>query len=138
MTPNGSEKWVLSFQETEALTRTRRGAHTIMPEISEAADIFTLVNVFTVSAERQDDLIKILSDATDNFVAAQPGFISTSFHKGDDGTTVVNYAQWQAKEDWQAMLATPAAKAHVTEVQAMIDGFQSTPCRVARVHLPSA
>lgn len=105
-----------------------------MPEISESNDIFTLVNVFTIASDRQDELIRILSTATDDFVSAQPGFISTTFHKGDDGTTVVNYAQWQRKEDWQAMLATPQAKAHVAEVQAMIDAFQSTPCRVAKSH----
>ncbi len=109
-----------------------------MPEISDANGVFTLVNVFTVAAERQDDLIHILSSATDDFISAMPGFISTSFHKGDDGVTVVNYAQWQRKDDWQAMLATPDAKAHVGEVQAMIEAFQSTPCRVAKVHVASA
>ena len=109
-----------------------------MPDISQAADIFTLVNVFIVDEDRQDELIRILSAATDDFVSTQPGFISTSFHKGLDGKTVVNYAQWHAEKDWRAMLATEKAKAHVAEVQAMIESFQSTPCRVARVHTPQS
>lgn len=105
-----------------------------MPDISQAAGIFTLFNVFTVAPEKQDELIRILSAATDDFVAAQPGFISTTFHKGNDGKTVVNYAQWQAESDWRAMLETEKVKAHIAEVQAMIEAFQSTPCKVARVH----
>lgn len=108
-----------------------------MPQILHGDDVFTLVNVFTISADRQDELIRVLSAATEDFVAAQPGFISTTFHKGDDGTAVVNYAQWERKEDWQAMLATPKAKAHVAEVQAMIEAFQSTPCLVVRCHMPT-
>jgi len=105
-----------------------------MPTISDTSDIFTLVNVFTVADGRQDELIGLLSQATDDTIGQQPGFISTAFHKGDDGVTVVNYAQWQRKADWQAMLEIGAAKAHIAEVQAMIEGFQSTPCKVAKVH----
>lgn len=105
-----------------------------MPDICDTADVFTLVNVFTIDADRQEELIEILSAATDSFIAAQPGFISTTFHKGEDGQTVVNYAQWRKRDDWQAMLQTPQAKEHVAEVQAMITQFQSTPCRVARTH----
>ena len=105
-----------------------------MPHISDSDEIFTLVNVFTIAPERQDELIGVLSTATDAFVSSCSGFISTTFHKGDDGTTVVNYAQWADKADWQAMLAKPEAKTHVAEVQAMIEAFQSTPCRVAKTH----
>ncbi|MGI9405872.1 MAG: antibiotic biosynthesis monooxygenase family protein [Hyphomicrobiaceae bacterium] len=105
-----------------------------MPKISQTAKTFTLVNVFTVAEGRQDELIRILSNATDDFIAARRGFISTTFHKGDDGKTVVNYAQWEARKDWKAMLATKKAKVHVAEVQAMIEAFQSTPCRVVKVH----
>ncbi|MEL7544804.1 MAG: antibiotic biosynthesis monooxygenase [Pseudomonadota bacterium] len=105
-----------------------------MVTIDTDAELFTLVNVFTVPRGRQDELINLLSQATDAVIGKQSGFVSASFHAGDDGRTVINYAQWQRRADWEAMLTVPAAKAHIAEVQAMIESFDSTPCRVRVTH----
>ncbi|MEO0617730.1 MAG: antibiotic biosynthesis monooxygenase family protein [Pseudomonadota bacterium] len=105
-----------------------------MVVIDAEAEIFTLVNVFTVAKGRQDALIDLLSSATDDVISRQPGFLSASFHAGDDGRTVINYAQWERRADWEAMLTVPTAEAHIAEVQAMIESFQSTPCRVRVSH----
>ena len=40
----------------------------------------------------------------------QPGFVSANIHVSTDGTRVVNYAQWESAEAFQAMLADPGPR----------------------------
>ena len=37
----------------------------------------------------------------EDVVSKQPGLVSTNFHKSLDGTRILNYAQWESKEDWE-------------------------------------
>jgi antibiotic biosynthesis monooxygenase (ABM) superfamily enzyme len=50
------------------------------------SDVMTLVNVFTVSPSRQQELVDVLVDATEKVMADIPGFISANIHRSDDGT----------------------------------------------------
>lgn len=43
----------------------------------------------------------------------QRGFLSANIHASLDGTRVVNYAQWQTRQDFEAMLGNPPAQAHM-------------------------
>ena len=79
----------------------------------------TLINTFTVETERQQDLIQLLMDATEQVIAHLPGFISANIHRGLDGTHVANYAQWRSREDFEAMLRDPAAQEHLSRAAAM-------------------
>ena len=62
-----------------------------------------------------------------------PGFVGSSVHVSLDGTRVLNYVQWQRRADLEAMLALPAAKAHIAEVGALADMVEPVPYRVAFV-----
>jgi quinol monooxygenase YgiN len=84
-----------------------------MAEIRTGRDVVTLINVFTVAPERQQPLIELLVEATEAVMRHRPGFVSANIHKGLDGTRVVNYAQWRSRADFEAMLADPAAQAHM-------------------------
>jgi quinol monooxygenase YgiN len=53
-------------------------------------------------------LLELLARATETFVRHAPGFISSSLHRGLDGTKVTMYAQWRSVEDYQAMRENPA------------------------------
>ena len=68
----------------------------------------TLINVFTVEPERQQELIELLTKATEESVRHAPGFISATLHRGLDGTKVTMYAQWRSNDDYQAMRRDPA------------------------------
>jgi len=64
----------------------------------------TLINVFTVEPGKQDELVQILSEATEKEMKRLPGFVSANIHKSFDGTRVVNYAQRRSKADFEAMV----------------------------------
>jgi quinol monooxygenase YgiN len=62
-----------------------------------------LINVFTVEPSRQQELIELLTRATEESVRHAVGFVSARLHRSLDGTKVTMYAQWRSKEDYEAM-----------------------------------
>jgi quinol monooxygenase YgiN len=101
--------------------------------ISEASNVVTLINVFTVAPDKQDVVVQTLIRATDEVMRRREGFVSASIHKSLDGTKVTNYAQWRRREDFEAMLQDPAAKRHMGEVAALVVRFEPTLYAVASV-----
>jgi quinol monooxygenase YgiN len=79
-----------------------------MTTISSNRKLLTLINVFTVEPANQQRLLELLARATETSVRHAPGFISSSLHRGLDGTKVTMYAQWRSAEDYQAMRENPA------------------------------
>jgi len=75
----------------------------------------TLINVFTVEPERQQELIELLTKATEESVRHAPGFISATLHRSLDGTKVTMYAQWRSNDDYQAMRRDPAPLPYLTK-----------------------
>jgi len=60
--------------------------------IDATADVVTLVDVFTVTPETQQQLVELLGRATEEVMLHRPGFVSANIHAGLDGTRVANYA----------------------------------------------
>src|ERR1700716_1964048 len=67
----------------------------------------TLINVFTVEAGKQQELIELLIRATEGSVRHARGFLSARLHRSLDGTKVTMYAQWRSNEEYQAMRKDP-------------------------------
>ena len=88
-----------------------------MTTIVEKKPVCTLINVFTVKPERQQELLDVLAEATEEVIKHLPGFISANFHKSVDGVRVTNYAQWENPEALQAMLSHPIASQHIKKCQ---------------------
>src|SRR5262245_76102 len=86
-----------------------------MASISKDSKVITIVNVFTVQPENQQRLLDLLASATEEEICKLPGFVSASFHRSVDGTRVVNYAQWESREAWEAIFQRPEARKHVDE-----------------------
>lgn len=95
-----------------------------MTRISQDNDVVTLINVFTVAPGDQERLLDLLVEATEKVIKGQPGFVSANLHKSLDGTRVVNYAQWQSREAFEAMLADAAARAHMQEAAKIAEKFE--------------
>ena len=100
-----------------------------MATISKDRKLLTLINVFTVDAEKQNELAELLVRATDETMQHLPGFISASIHRSVDGTRVVNYAQWQSQEDFAALRENPKARPHM-EAAAKLAKFDPIVCEV--------
>lgn len=87
--------------------------------IASDQPLVTLINTFTVEPERQQELVRLLIEATELVIRRLPGFISANIHRGLDGTHVANYAQWRSREDFEAMLQNPEAKEHMGRAAAL-------------------
>ncbi len=92
--------------------------------IRAGTPLVTLINVFTVKPERQQQLIDLLVEATEAVMRHQHGFISANIHRSFDGQRVTNYAQWRSREDFEAMLRNPEAQAHMRQAADVADSFE--------------
>jgi len=101
--------------------------------IDPAADVMTLINVFTVEPGRQQELVELLAEATEKAMKHQRGFISANIHKSADGKRVVNYAQWRSRGDFEAMQKNAQAAGHM-KAAAAIAKFDPIVCVVASSH----
>ena len=108
-----------------------------MTTIVENTGFVTLINVFKVDPQRQQDLIDLLTRATDTSVRHVPGFVSAALHRSVDGTKVTMYAQWQSAEHYQAMRANPVASPYLEQALA-IATFDPGMYEVAKVFSASA
>ena len=90
-----------------------------MTTISLGPKLVALINVFTVEPANQQQLLELLARATETSVRHALGFISSSLHRGLDGTKVTMYAQWRSVEDYQAMRENPAPLPYLQQALAI-------------------
>ena len=101
--------------------------------IQEGTSTVTLVNVFTVDPKDQQRLVERWQQTTEEVIRHLPGFISANVHRSLDGTKVINYAQWESQEAFDAMLHNPEAGAHLREL-GQIGTAAPVVCEVVSVH----
>jgi quinol monooxygenase YgiN len=95
-----------------------------MVTIARDNDVVTLITVFTVAQEDQQRLVDVLVDATQKVMRKQPGFVSANIHRSLDGRRVTNYAQWQSREAFEAMLQDQEAAEHMGEAARIAERFE--------------
>lgn len=103
-------------------------------KIAKGASPITLINVFSVKPEQQDQLVQMLNDATEKTMRHIPGFVSANIHKSLDGARVANYAQWRTKNDFEAMRKNPQAAEHMKAVAGVASSFEGHLYEVSEVH----
>jgi quinol monooxygenase YgiN len=101
--------------------------------ISREQPVLTLINTFTVAPERQQELVDLLVEATEEVIQHLPGFVSANIHRSLDGHHVANYAQWRSREDMEAMLKHPEAQEHLDRAASLAD-FEPILYTVVSVH----
>ena len=84
-----------------------------MPNIRKDAGLQTVITTFEVAPSECQTLIDLLTEACNDFVSGQPGFISVAVHVNDARTRICNYVQWQSREHFQAVQRTPEMQAFV-------------------------
>ena len=80
--------------------------------ITEQASVATLINVFTVEPEHQRELLTLLATVTNEVMRHLPGFVAA----------------------FEAMLAHPAAREHMSQVAALAVRFEPHLYTVDSVH----
>lgn len=78
--------------------------------ISVGDEPVTLINVFDVEAPKQQELVGLLNEGAENVMRHRPGFVSVNILASNDGTRVVNYAQWRSLDDVRATMSDPGAR----------------------------
>ena len=86
-----------------------------MTTISKEANFLTFINVFTVDPANQQELVDLLTLATESSVRKVKGFISSSLHRSIDRTKVTMYAQWKSMEDYQNMRNNATASPYLEQ-----------------------
>lgn len=75
-----------------------------MPTIAKHNDVITVIVLFKVLPEQQQELVDTIIEFVETVVQHQLGFVSASIHKSLDGGRVMNYAQWRSQEDYDAFV----------------------------------
>lgn len=101
---------------------------------TEGSSDVTLVNVFTVPAERQLDLARSLDRATGRIFTGLEGFVSANLHVSLDGERVINYAQWSSTEAYRAAMSRPDVQEHIAEAASLATSFDPTLVTVFAIH----
>ncbi|MCX4870381.1 antibiotic biosynthesis monooxygenase [Streptomyces sp. NBC_00257] len=78
-------------------------------EISPQRDDYTVLIVLDTKPEDQRELLDTLTEP-DEWIKTVPGYRSHTYFRGVDGTFVVNYAQWESKELYDAFHTLPEEK----------------------------
>lgn len=105
-----------------------------MTTIEQRSPYATLINVFTVEPENAAKLAALLTAATEDVMQHRPGFRSANIHLSTDRTRVVNYAQWDTAEAYQAMLSEDTAREHMATAAALAVRFDPHLYTVESVH----
>lgn len=82
-----------------------------------------LINTFTVDPSKAEELLTLLSEATEHGMRQRKGFVSANLHISHDKKHVTNYAQWRSQADIDAMMADPSAREHMGKAAQVADSF---------------
>jgi quinol monooxygenase YgiN len=74
-----------------------------MTTLSLDNTLTTVIIIFTVVPDRQDELIAAIQEFLET-VKTRPGFVSANLHKSIDGVKVANYAQWRSLTEYEAFI----------------------------------
>jgi heme-degrading monooxygenase HmoA len=77
------------------------------------------INVFEVEPSRQQDLVDILSEGTEEVIRHRPGFVSVTLLASVDGRRVINHAEWRDAADAKATQGDPAAAEYARRAAAI-------------------
>ena len=67
-----------------------------MPEITDDNDLVTQITTVKVPPDNQAEVLELMTERA-RFMATQPGFVSVSLHRSEDGSHIVNYVQWNVR-----------------------------------------
>lgn len=104
-----------------------------MISIEKNRELVTMINIFIVKPENQKALLEMFAKETEGFIKDLPGFISATFHASEDGTRIVNYAQWRSEEDYNKMMETPEFKKKVEENEKLLESYDDNLYKIISV-----
>ena len=95
-----------------------------MPDIRPDFDGQTVITTFEVTPGSAQDVLEMLTDAWDQVIRHQPGYVSAAVHLNDAQTRIATYSQWRDRRDYQAMLRTPEMRERNRRIHALCKSFE--------------
>ena len=77
-----------------------------MTEIGKNSGVVTQITTIKVPPDNQDEVLALMQERA-RFMASQPGFVSITLHRSEDGGHVVNYIQWKDRKQLEAAHHSP-------------------------------
>lgn len=84
----------------------------------------TLINVFSVTPEKQQSAADKVAEIYTTIVSQQPGFIAAKIHKSLDGTRVTAVARWESEAALDAMQHTSDFQKSIPQLKEDILGAE--------------
>ena len=106
-----------------------------MPDIRQSAGIVTQITTVKMRPDNQDEVLKLMKERA-KFMARQPGFVSVSLHRSEDGSHVVNYVQWNNRRQLEAAHHSPEFRKKWPRFGELADEIE--PCLYDVVHIEAA
>lgn len=77
-----------------------------MPEIRTDGQPVTQITVVDSEPGKQEEALSVMAERA-RFMSRQPGFVSIALHRSLDGRRIVNYVQWESREQLEAAHHSP-------------------------------
>jgi heme-degrading monooxygenase HmoA len=106
-----------------------------MPEIRENNRLVTQITTVKLQPDTQNEVLRLMTERA-RFMATQPGFVSVSLHRSDDGSHVVNYIQWEDREQLSAAHHSPEFRRKWPRFGELVE--EAEPCLYDVVHVEAA
>src|SRR4029078_4916669 len=81
-------------------------ARSTMPQIRTDNQTVTQITIVEPEPGKQAEALSLMQERA-RFMEGQPGFVSISLHRSLDGRRIVNYIQWQSREQLQSAHKSP-------------------------------
>ncbi|RJE82933.1 antibiotic biosynthesis monooxygenase family protein [Paracoccus onubensis] len=95
-----------------------------MPDNRPDFDGQTVICTFEVTPGTAHDVLEMLTEAWDQIISRQPGFVSGAIHLNDAQTRIATYSQWRDRKDYQAMLRTDEMRRRNRDIHTMCKSFE--------------
>jgi heme-degrading monooxygenase HmoA len=106
-----------------------------MPEIRENSGVVTQITTVKVPPDNQAEVLDLMAERA-RFMATQPGFVSVSLHRSEDGSHVINYVQWSNRKQLEAAHHSPEFRKKWPRFGDLIQDVE--PCLYSVVHVEAA
>ena len=95
-----------------------------MPTIAKDAPVQTVITTFEMTPGTCQDLMDELTDAYEQFISKQPGFVAAGLHVNDAQTRIANYSQWESRQAFQAMLRSNEMRKRNRRINELCRSFE--------------
>lgn len=103
-----------------------------MPKISSDNSFQTVITTFEMTPGTCQDLLDELTEAYEQFIRHQKGFLGAGLHVNDAQTRIANYSQWEDRKDFLAMLRSEEMRRRNRIIHELCRSFEPVMYDVAR------